>query len=73
MLFPARSVSSGGKRMSSHASASAGIWLRAWLGVCTRARFTVVRQASSVATGYRASTLCTLRCSLTRALSPSHG
>ena len=40
--------------------------------VGTRDRFTVVRQASSVAMGYLASRLATLCCSLTRALSPSH-
>jgi hypothetical protein len=58
--------------MSSHASASAGIWFRAWFGVCTRARLTVVRHCSVVATGYRASSRSTLRNSLTRALSPNH-
>ena len=50
-VLPLRSASSGGKRMSSSASASAGTWLRAWFRVPMRARFTVVRQTSSVATG----------------------
>ena len=59
--------------MSSRASASSGTWFRAWFWVRMRARVTVVRQTSSVATGYLASRLVTLDCSLTRALSPSHG
>ena len=50
-VLPFRSVSSGGKRMSIHASASAGTWFQARLGVSIRARLTVVRQAYSVAGG----------------------
>ena len=66
--------SPGGKRMSSSASASAGTWLRASVpGSDAGEVRTVVRQTSSVATGYRASRLATVRCSLTGALSPSHG
>ena len=49
--LPLRSISSGGKRISSQASAVAGIWLRAWLGLSIRAMLTVVRQASSAGTG----------------------
>ena len=58
--------------MSSSASASAGTWLRPWFPVLTRERLTAVRQTSSVATGYLASRLATVRCNLTSALSPSH-
>ena len=36
MVLPFKSVSSGGNRMSSHASAAAGIWLRAVLEVWIR-------------------------------------
>jgi hypothetical protein len=72
-VLPLRSASSAGKRMSSHASAWAGIWLKARLGVSTLARFTVVRQTSSAATGYLANSRVTVFTTLTRALSPSHG
>ena len=73
-VLPFRSVSSGGKRMSIHASASAGIRFQARLGVSIRARLTVVRHASSVAArvgGQQAGHW--LRCSLISALSPRHG
>ena len=70
---PARSVSSGGKRMSSQASAAAGIWLNTRFGVSRCAMLTVVVHDSAAGVGYRAISRSRLRISLTRALSASHG